>query len=110
MRHIYDLSKTSLSQQRFEVSRMAQMLEEAYLQSRREPNDRAKKSFAPSGIGYGAGTCPRRWFYDFTGGFLRVDDADAVGVANMAYGTEAHERIQGLFEKADLLIEAERKV
>jgi CRISPR/Cas system-associated exonuclease Cas4 (RecB family) len=89
---------------------MADLLEQAYLGSRREPNDRAKKSFAPSGIGYGAGTCPRRWFYDFSGGVMREEDTDAVGIANMAYGTEAHERIQGLFERSGILVEKEKKV
>ena len=110
MRKIVDLEKQTLAGQRFNVSKLADMLNDAYLQGRREPSDRAKKSFAPSGIGYGAGRCARRWYYDFEGGFLRVDDADPVGIANMAYGTEAHERIQGLFEKSGVLVEAEREI
>lgn len=107
---IVDLEKGTLAGQRFDVSRMADMLNDAYLSSRREPSDRAKKSFAPSGIGYGSGTCPRQWFYSFTGGVVREEDTDAPSIANMAYGTQAHERIQGLFEKTGILVEAERKV
>jgi len=110
LREIVDFSKQSLAQKRFNAHKMADLLEKAYMSSRREPNDRAKKSFAPSGIGYGAGTCPRRWWYDFNGGVLRVDEPDAIGIANMAYGTEAHERIQNLFDTAGILVEAERKV
>lgn len=100
----------SKANKKFDVSGMAKMLEDAYLDGRRTPSDRAKTSFAPSGIGYGAGKCARRWFYDFEGGVYREQDADAIGIANMAYGTEAHERIQGLFETAGILIEKEKKL
>ena len=110
MRKTVDLEKTTLAGKRFDVQKMADLLDNAYLDGRRAPSDRAKVSFAPSGIGYGAGKCARRWFYDFTGGVIRQDDTDPIGIANMAYGTEAHERIQGLFEKSGILIEAERKV
>lgn len=110
MREIVDISGLTLAQRRFDVKGMGQVLEQAYLDSRREPSDRAKVSFAPSGVGYKAGTCPRQWFYAFTGGVVREDDTDAMGVANMAYGTEAHERIQGLFEKSGILVEKEREL
>lgn len=109
-RKIVDIGRPSLAGRKFNVNEMAKVLEQAYLDMGREPSDRQKKSFAPSGIGYGSGTCARKWFYDFNGGIVREDSADAVGVANMAYGTEAHERIQKVFEKADLLVEAEREV
>lgn len=110
MRKIVDIEKPTLAQKRFDVARMADLLEKAYLSDRREPHDRAKVSFAPSGIGYGSGTCARQWYYAFNGGIVREDDTDAAGVANMAYGSEAHERLQGLFKKAGILIEAEREV
>lgn len=97
----------SKANKKFDIAGMAKVLEDAYLASRRKPSDRAKTSFAPSGIGYGSGQCARRWFYDFEGGVYRESDTDAVGIANMAYGTEAHERIQGLFEQADILIDKE---
>lgn len=110
MRKIVDLEKQTLAGRRFDVQKLADLLDNAYMADNREPSDRAKKSFAPSGVGYGAGRCPRRWFYDFSGGIMREDTNDPMGIANMAYGTEAHERIQGLFEKSGILIEAERKV
>lgn len=110
MRKIVNLSKPTLAQKRFDADRLAEVIEKGYLASRREPSDRAKKSFAPSGVGYGAGTCPRQWWYAFHGGIIREEDADAPGIANMAYGSEAHERLQKVFADADILVEAERKV
>lgn len=110
MREIVDLGKPTLAGQRFDVRKFADVLNEAYLKGGRAPSDRAKKSFAPSGIGYGAGTCPRQWFYSFTGGVIREDDADAMGIANMAYGTEAHARIQKVFADSGILVEEEKKV
>lgn len=100
----------TLAAQRFEVKRMADLLDTAYLAGRREASDRAKKSFAPSSIGYGSGTCPRRWFYDFTGGIMRVEDTDSSSIANMSYGTDAHTRIQKVFKDSGILVEEERKV
>lgn len=109
-REIVDIDKPTLAQKRFDVHRMAKLLEDAYLEGNREPSDRAKISFAPSGIGYGAGTCPRQWFYSFTGGVIREEDNDAMSIANMSYGVQAHERIQDLFKKAGILVEAEREI
>jgi CRISPR/Cas system-associated exonuclease Cas4 (RecB family) len=109
-RNIVDVEKPTIAQKRFDVEKMADLLEQAYLSGRREPSDRAKISFAPSGIGYGAGVCPRRWYYDFEGGVLREEDSDAMGIANMSYGTEAHARLQDVFKQADILVEAERTV
>lgn len=94
----------------FDVAEFNETIEKAYLAGRREPSDRAKISFAPSGIGYGAGKCPRQWYYAFSGGIMREEDTDAMGVANMAYGVEAHERIQKLFDEAGILIAKEIKV
>lgn len=110
MRNIVDLDKSTLASKRFDAQKLADIINTAYLDGGRKPSDRAKKSFAPSGVGYGAGTCPRRWFYDFTGGIMREEDADALGIANMDYGTEAHARLQKVFEKTGILVEAERKV
>ena len=100
----------SKADKQFDITGMGKMLEDAYLATRRPPSDRAKKSFAPSSLGYGAGKCPRRWFYDFEGGVFRESDADALSVAGMAYGTEAHERIQSLFEASGILLEKELKL
>lgn len=110
MRNIVDLDKQTLAGRRFDAQKLADLINEGYLKGRREPSDRAKKSFAPSGIGYGSGTCPRQWFYAFTGGIMREEDTDAMGIANMSYGTEAHARIQKVFADTGILIEEERKV
>lgn len=110
MRKIVLTDKQSLVGRRFDVNKLAEILNDAVLDGGREPHDRAKKSFAPSGVGYGAGTCARRWWYDFHGGVMRVEDADAMSIANMDYGTEAHARIQKQFEKTGLLVETEKKV
>jgi len=110
MRKVVETERMTLAQKQFDLPAMADLLNDAYLDTGRGPSDRAKKSFAPSSIGYGSGMCARRWFYDFQGGRIRVDDVDSVGVANMDYGTEAHARIQKLFEKTGILVEAERKV
>lgn len=100
----------TLLQNRFDVQKMAELIDQAYINTRREPHDKPKKSFAPSSVGYGSGCCPRRWWYDFNGGTLREDEVTSSSVANMAYGTEAHERIQNLFEQAGILVEKEKKV
>lgn len=110
MRKAVDLDKPTLAGRRFDIQKLADLLDNAYMSDGRSPSDRAKKSFAPSGIGYGAGKCARRWYYDFTGGVMREENNDPIGIANMAYGTEAHERIQGLFERSGTLVEAEREV
>lgn len=110
MRQIVDLEKQTLATKRFDARKLADLLNDAYLKGRREPSDRAKKSFAPSGIGYGSGTCPRQWFYAFTGGIMREEDMDAMSIANMAYGTEAHARIQKVFADTGILVEEEKNV
>lgn len=109
-RSIVDLEKGTLASSRFEAQKLADLINAGYLKSGREPSDRAKKSFAPSGVGYGSGTCPRQWFYSFTGGVVREEDADAMSIANMAYGTDAHTRLQKVFEDSGILVEAERRV
>lgn len=110
MRHIADKSKMTVAHKRFDTGKLLDKINDAYLEGRRVGHTRAKKSFAPSNVGYGAGTCPRRWFYDFTGGFTRIDETDAMSMANMAYGTEAHARLQKLFGKTDVLVDSEREV
>ena len=110
MRKILDVDKQTLAMKRFDVAKLGELLDEAYQKQGRKPSDRVKKSFAPSGVGYGSGTCPRQWFYSFTGGIMRDEAADSPGVANMSYGTDAHARLQQVFEDAGILVEAERPI
>jgi len=94
----------------FDVEGLGAILEKAYIgePTARSMNAWRRKSFPPSGVGYGSGRCARRWYYEFKHDLVRIDDKGALEVANMNYGTEAHERIQKVFEDSGILIEAER--
>lgn len=85
------------------------MLEKAYLARRRPDGFTQKQTFSPSTIGYGHGTCARYWYLAFNGGNF-VETTDALGVANMAYGTDAHARIQKLFKEMDILVDEEVEI
>ena len=82
----------------FDVKEFAKMLDDAYLETKRADGDMQKYSFSPSSFGYGQGNCPRYWYMAFSGAYF-IDSNDAQAVANMAHGTQAHERIQGMIEK-----------
>lgn len=90
--------KFKKNQTGFDASKLEKMLEDAYLMSRREDKFTQKKTFSPSTLAYGHGVCPRYWFLAFTGGMF-IENVDAQGIANMANGTQAHERIEALFDK-----------
>jgi CRISPR-associated protein Cas4 len=93
----------------FDALEFAKALEKAYTEDNRKSGFKTKRSFAPSGLGYGSGRCPRYWFMAFSG--VEFDDqADALGIANMSNGTFAHDRMQQLIEKTGKLVEAERKI
>lgn len=79
----------------FDPERFAKLLDESYRNTKRADGEMTKKSFSPSSLGYGHGTCPRYWYMAFSGAMF-IDDNDAVAVANMAQGTQAHERLQKL--------------
>jgi CRISPR/Cas system-associated exonuclease Cas4 (RecB family) len=83
---------------KFAVKEIAKMLDDAYLATKRADGDMQKYSFSPSSFGYGQGNCPRYWYMAFSGAYF-IDNNDAQSVANMAHGTQAHERIQGMIEK-----------
>ena len=80
---------------KFNVAEFAKMLDDAYLATKRPDGDMTKKSFSPSSLGYGHGNCPRYWYMAFSGAHF-IDNNDATAVANMAYGTQAHDRLQKL--------------
>jgi len=91
---------------KFNVAEFAQMLDDAYMATKRPDGETTKKSFSPSTLGYGHGNCPRYWYMAFSGAYF-VDNNDAQSVANMAYGTQAHERLQKLIsnQSSDLFKE-----
>ena len=80
---------------KFDVKEFAQMLDDAYKATKRPDGEMTKKSFSPSSFGYGHGNCPRYWYMAFSGAYF-IDNNDATAVANMAYGTQAHDRLQKL--------------
>ena len=93
----------------FDPSDFAKMLDDAYLATKRGDQTMTKTSFSPSTIGYGHGKCPRYWYLAFSGvGF--IDENDSIAVANMAQGTQAHERLQKLIESTGVLKEVEREI
>lgn len=93
----------------FDVSKLSEAIEAGYLSEAREAAVKKKVSFAPSAIGYGFGTCPRYWFMAFEGAMFD-DPVDAVGIANMSNGSQAHERIQKAMDDAGILVAKEVKV
>lgn len=93
----------------FEPNEMGKLLEAVILKDTGRER-RVRKTFPPSGVGYGSGNCPRRWFYEFTRAWVKADEENALGQINMKYGIEAHARIQEQFEKSGILIEAERAI
>jgi CRISPR/Cas system-associated exonuclease Cas4 (RecB family) len=90
-------------------NKLAAALEEAYLLQRRPSKFTKKQTFSPSSIGYGNATCARYWYIAFEGAMFE-ENGDALGIANMAYGTEAHKRIQRLFRDAGLLLAEEIEI
>lgn len=94
----------------FDAQKLSNLLEQAYLDQRRETKEVTKKTFSPSSIGYGKATCARFWWHAFTGAVWDESATDALGVANMSYGTDAHSRIENLFESAGVLLEKEVEI
>ena len=80
---------------KFNVEEFAKMLDDAYLATKRPDGEMTKKSFSPSSFGYGHGNCPRYWYMAFSGANF-IDNNGAQAIANMAYGTQAHDRLQKL--------------
>lgn len=86
-------------------------LGKAYIEGKNGVQFTKKKTFSPSTVGYGHGTCPRYWNLAFSG----VDFKNAFtaqGMAAMNAGTQAHDRIQAAMGKMSYgkLVELEREV
>lgn len=88
---------------------LAQMLEETLMAGRKSSEFKTKKTFSPSSVGYGDGTCPRRWFIAFNGSEWE-DTFDSVGMSNMNNGSYVHDRLQDLFSKTPVFVENEREI
>lgn len=94
---------TSLDSKKF-----VKMLNSAYQESN-GVEFKQKKTFAPSTIGYGHGTCARYWWIAFNGAEFE-DNIPAANIASMRSGTAAHERIEKLVAATGLLKENEREI
>jgi CRISPR/Cas system-associated exonuclease Cas4 (RecB family) len=93
----------------FDANEFSKMYEEAVLSGKRPNEFTQKKTFSPSGVGYGNGNCPRYWFIAFTGAEFE-NKTDAMGVANMDNGTYVHDRIQKNFAKTSVFKENEPEI
>ena len=93
----------------FDPIAFGQMMNEAYTANRNLDRYAKKHTFSPSTVGYGYGMCPRYWFIAFNGCEFE-DNFDAIAIANMENGKQAHERIQTLLEGAGLAKELEREI
>jgi CRISPR/Cas system-associated exonuclease Cas4 (RecB family) len=93
----------------FDPIEFGRMMNEAYTANRNLDRYAKKHTFSPSTVGYGYGMCPRYWFIAFNGCDFE-DNFDAIAIANMENGKQAHERIQTLLEGAGLAKELEREI
>jgi CRISPR/Cas system-associated exonuclease Cas4 (RecB family) len=96
--------------QQFDAREFEKQYEQAVLSTRStEPEFKQKKSFSPSLVGYGHGTCPRYWHIAFTGAEF-TDTFDSQGIANMDGGNDSHTRIQNIMAKMGVLKDHEFKI
>lgn len=108
-REIVSNLKFKKSLGKFDTESFAKMLNDSYLDTKRGDQMTTKNSFSPSLLGYGHGNCPRYWYLAFSG-VMFIDNNDAISVANMAQGTQAHERIQKLVSKMGVMRHEELEI
>jgi CRISPR/Cas system-associated exonuclease Cas4 (RecB family) len=89
----------------FDPAAFSAFLEQQYLKSNRF-GTRTKQTFAPSSIGGYNGICPRYWYLAFNEHEF-TDNNDALGIANMANGTAAHDRIEKLLVESGMPVDIE---
>jgi CRISPR/Cas system-associated exonuclease Cas4 (RecB family) len=58
--------------------------------------EKQKRNFSPSKVGFGAGKCPRMWYYRFEGELPQQDSGDHKSRLKRLFGTKYHEIIQTL--------------
>jgi CRISPR/Cas system-associated exonuclease Cas4 (RecB family) len=83
--------------------------ERSYVEKGARSGYKKKRSFSPSTLGYGHGTCPRYWYIAFTGANFE-DSPDSKSLGNMDNGTYSHERIQQNFENMGILKHKELEI
>lgn len=93
----------------FNAQELSERIRAMYRSKMRDDQERTKKSFAPSGVGYGSGTCPRYWHLAFSG-VMFIENTDELAIANMENGKYVHERLQKMFEESGLEVEMEKEI
>jgi CRISPR/Cas system-associated exonuclease Cas4 (RecB family) len=94
---------------KLDSKKFVKMLNSAYQNTNTVQEFKKKKTFAPSTIGYGHGTCARYWYIAFNGAEF-TENIPAANIASMRSGTDAHERIEKLIETTGLLKQREREI
>lgn len=89
--------------------KFVKMINESYEAQRSGTEFKTKKSFSPSTIGYGHGTCARYWTIAFSGADF-TDTFTATGIASMENGTMSHERIQKRIESLGIVKQHEKEI
>lgn len=91
------------------LENLAGILDASYSDASNSTEHITKKTFSPSAVGYGSGTCPRRWVLAFNGAEF-VQNYTSKSVDNMSAGTSAHERIQANLTNSPLKAIIEKEV
>lgn len=92
----------------FNAKDIESAIERGYMAGARGDKFTKKTSFAPSSIGGYNGVCARYWYQAFDGAMF-INSTDSQGLANMKVGSDAHTRLEGLFDEGGILVEAERE-
>lgn len=83
-----------------DVNAIIEKIESGYMVGQ-DPKHQQKKTFAPSGLVYGHGECPRYWYHAFDGVVFESTNTP-FSVANMSNGSLSHDRIQDALLKSGI--------
>lgn len=93
----------------YDINQLTKILDASYSDSFKIDEEIKKESFSPSVIGYGSGTCPRRWVLAFRGADW-YQEHSSQSVDNMEAGTDAHARIQANLQNSNLKVVIEQEL
>lgn len=92
--------KAAKSENDTDVNAIIEKIESGYMVGQ-DPKHQQKKTFAPSGLVYGHGECPRYWYHAFDGVVFESTNTP-FSVANMSNGSLSHDRIQDALLKSGI--------
>lgn len=93
----------------YDLKELSKILDATYSDTFTIDEEIQKKTFSPSTIGYGSGTCPRRWVLAFRGAEW-FQQHSSQSVDNMEAGTDAHARMQGNLQNSELKVIIEQEL